>query len=234
MTMDGLTHLPHPLHCPQRLPARTRNACMLIVVFLHSLGLYFLLTQPQYAAFNASMSDSTSSGSIVEATIYAAVQPADAQPSAAQPPQERQPQLRDAPLKEAIRASDAFQKAAHAASNTSTSTDATGAASSALSTGASANIAFDFQGRLQAHIQPFLRYPDAIRRGYLHAIVDVIFTMDRSGIVLGVWVRQSSGYPALDQEAIATVLRSQPLPPIPSELPDPLNITLPVVFDAPS
>ena len=58
--------------------------------------------------------------------------------------------------------------------------------------------------------------------------------MDRNGIVLGIWIKQSSGYPVLDKEAVATVLRAQPLPAIPAELPDPLNITLPMVFGYPS
>jgi len=95
----------------------------------------------------------------------------------------------------------------------------------------SASAAIDYQKQLLARIESFKRYPaDA---GYQHPLgtVVVLFTIDRSGIVLGTWIKTTSGTPALDREAVATVLRAQPLPPIPQDLPDPLNIALPIRYD---
>jgi protein TonB len=97
------------------------------------------------------------------------------------------------------------------------------------STGGSPAI-LNFQRQLLAHIENYRHFPDDARRDRQEGTVDVLFAMDRNGLVLGIWVKRSSGYPALDREAVATVLRAQPLPAIPSELPAPLNITLPIDY----
>jgi protein TonB len=55
--------------------------------------------------------------------------------------------------------------------------------------------------------------------------------MSRDGTLLGVWVKTSSGQAMLDKEAIDTIRRAQPLPSIPPELPDRLNIHVQLVFD---
>ena len=55
----------------------------------------------------------------------------------------------------------------------------------------------------------------------------VLFTISRDGLVLGAWVKQSSGSASLDKAAIAAIMKTQPLPSIPSQLPDPLNVELP-------
>lgn len=56
-----------------------------------------------------------------------------------------------------------------------------------------------------------------------------IFTVSRGGGVSGVRVSRSSGNPALDNEALATIRRAQPLPPIPPEVPQ-SSLTFPVPF----
>lgn len=100
-------------------------------------------------------------------------------------------------------------------------------------TGSSGGLpaAVSFQRQLLAHIEHYRRFPDEARRDRQEGTVDVLFAMDRNGLVLGIWVKRSSGYPDLDKEAVATVLRAQPLPAIPSELPAPLNITLPIDYE---
>jgi protein TonB len=112
--------------------------------------------------------------------------------------------------------------------------DAGGTAANANSSdqtiGDSGPEASQFQKRLQAHIAAYRQYPAQARHDRLEGVVQLIFTMDRSGIVLGIWVKRSSGFVVLDRAAVATVLQAQPLPPIPENLPDPLNITLPVSF----
>lgn len=95
------------------------------------------------------------------------------------------------------------------------------------------STASDFQRQLLTHIEAYRQYPVAARRDQSTGEVEVIFTMNRNGIILGIWIRRSSGYPILDKAAVATVLRAQPLPRIPADLPDPINITLPVILEVP-
>jgi periplasmic protein TonB len=95
---------------------------------------------------------------------------------------------------------------------------------------AASGVASEFQKVLFAHIERYRQYPDAARQQHLKGIVQVQFAMSRNGTVLGVWVKTSSGEASLDREAMDTVRRAQPLPPIPAALPDPLNILLPVEF----
>ena len=88
-----------------------------------------------------------------------------------------------------------------------------------------------FQQALLRHIARYQRYPNAARSLHLEGKVDTLFAMSRDGTLLGVWVRTSSGQILLDNEAIDTIRRAQPLPRIPSELPDRLSIHLQLVFD---
>ena len=92
----------------------------------------------------------------------------------------------------------------------------------------------EFQHELLAHIEQYRQYPEAALPDHLHGVVQVVFAMDRTGAVLGAWVKTSSGSKVLDQEAIDTIRRAQPLPSIPQNLPDRLNIMLPVEFAAPN
>jgi protein TonB len=59
----------------------------------------------------------------------------------------------------------------------------------------------------------------------------VTFTIDRSGNVVSDELLQSTGFPALDAEAVAMVRRAQPFPPPPPQAgDDKLKLTLPVIF----
>jgi periplasmic protein TonB len=95
------------------------------------------------------------------------------------------------------------------------------------------SIVSDYKQTLFQHIERVERYPEAARQRRLHGVVRVLFAMKRDGTVLGAWVETSSGSTILDQAAIDAVRRAQPLPRIPSELPDSLNIILPVEFETP-
>ncbi|MGT2504597.1 TonB family protein [Bradyrhizobium guangxiense] len=52
------------------------------------------------------------------------------------------------------------------------------------------------------------------------------------GTLVRLDVKSSSGRPLLDQEAIETIRRAQPLPRIPADMPDLITVLLPVAFDA--
>ncbi|HEY2010613.1 MAG TPA: TonB family protein [Rhizomicrobium sp.] len=96
--------------------------------------------------------------------------------------------------------------------------------------GATLDIASQFQRELLSHIEPFLHYPEEARATRPEGVVVVMFAMARNGVVLGAWVKQSSGSSVLDQEALTAIAKAQPMPQIPAELPAPLNIELPVTF----
>jgi protein TonB len=83
---------------------------------------------------------------------------------------------------------------------------------------------------LLEHIRTYQRYPDAAAQQSQRGVVQVMFAMNRSGTVIDVRVITSSGFSMLDQEAVAMVRRAQPLPRIPAQLPERLNVLLPVAF----
>jgi periplasmic protein TonB len=93
------------------------------------------------------------------------------------------------------------------------------------------SAAVKFQQALLRHVAQYQHYPNAARALRLQGKVDTQFSMSRDGKLLGVWVRTSSGQTLLDKEAMETIRRAQPLPPIPPELPDRLNIHVQLVFD---
>ncbi len=89
----------------------------------------------------------------------------------------------------------------------------------------------NYRARLLAHIQPFRRYPSEAEAIAAHGVTQLIFRVDQDGNVMGVWIKSSSGFEALDNEAMATVLRAQPMPHVPAGLPSPLTVQLPVSFN---
>ena len=100
-----------------------------------------------------------------------------------------------------------------------------------LVSGPASSAAIQFQQALFRHLARYQHYPNAARSLHLEGKVDTQFSMSRDGTLLGVWVKTSSGQAILDKEAIETIRRAQPLPSIPPELPDRLNIHFPIVFD---
>lgn len=88
----------------------------------------------------------------------------------------------------------------------------------------------DFRQRLLAHISQFEIYPLSARAQHIQGHVGVVFVLTRDGAVSNVKVTQSSGFSVLDRAAIETVLRAQPLPAIPADFPDPLEIEMPIDF----
>jgi protein TonB len=90
-----------------------------------------------------------------------------------------------------------------------------------------------FQQALIHHVALYQRYPKAARPERLHGTVEAMFSMRRDGTLVGVWVKTGSGAAILDKAAIDAIRRAQPLPVIPSELPDPLSAQITLMFDPP-
>lgn len=95
----------------------------------------------------------------------------------------------------------------------------------------SGSSATSYREALLAHIARYRRYPADARRDHVEGIVEVRFVLDRTGGVREAWIAASSGRTNLDTEALAAIRRAAPMPKIPSDLPDSLDITLPIDFE---
>lgn len=118
---------------------------------------------------------------------------------------------------------------------TADTTDGDRGGASAPSAGAYAQSAdySAFRHRLLNHIRPHQFYPDPALPDRLKGVVHVGFAMQRDGTILEIWVETSSGYALLDQAALDTVRRAQPLPMVPTVLPSMMDVMLPIGFSPP-
>lgn len=88
----------------------------------------------------------------------------------------------------------------------------------------------DWEGLILAHLERFRRYPSRARAARQQGTVYVRFTMNRAGMVLSSAIVRKSGSFDLDQAALDTLARAQPLPAIPADKPDTVELTIPVEF----
>lgn len=87
-----------------------------------------------------------------------------------------------------------------------------------------------YQRRLEAHLARYRIYPASAQDSGHEGVVVLHFIMSQDGEVLQAWVGESSGASDIDREAVAAVLRAQPLPAFPQGWPGQLSIVLPVTF----
>lgn len=83
---------------------------------------------------------------------------------------------------------------------------------------------------LLAHLEKYRRYPAAARARRHEGVAYVTFRMNRAGTVLSADIVRSSGSAMLDRAALDTLRRAQPLPKIPDDRPDTLELSVPVEF----
>ena len=88
----------------------------------------------------------------------------------------------------------------------------------------------NWEGVIVAHLERFRRYPARARAARQQGVAYVRFKMNRAGMVLSSTILQKSGSFDLDQAALDTLQRAQPLPAIPAERPDVVELTIPVEF----
>lgn len=94
----------------------------------------------------------------------------------------------------------------------------------------SSNADATWQALLLAHLEKYRRYPARARAARKQGVVYVSFRMNRDGIILSSSIHHGSGSYDLDRAALATLDRAQPLPRIPDDKPDIVELTLPVEF----
>lgn len=87
-----------------------------------------------------------------------------------------------------------------------------------------------FAARLAAHIASFKHYPAAGKTPQPSGTVILRFTLARDGSINDMRIFKSSGHPDLDNAAIETLKRAQPLPPLPATMTAPAVFALPFRF----
>ena len=88
----------------------------------------------------------------------------------------------------------------------------------------------NWEGLILAHLERFRRYPARARTARQQGTAQIRFRMNRAGIVLSSSIVKKSGSFDLDLAALDTLRRAQPLPAIPADMPDEVEITIPVEF----
>ncbi|RMH90733.1 energy transducer TonB [Lysobacter pythonis] len=89
----------------------------------------------------------------------------------------------------------------------------------------------NWQGALLAHLERHRRYPREAERAGLQGTVYVRISVDRQGNLLGWRITRGSGHDLLDEAALATVQRANPVPPPPPDItPMPVEVMIPVDF----
>lgn len=94
----------------------------------------------------------------------------------------------------------------------------------------SSNVEASWEGQVLAHLERHRRYPAAARARRQQGVAYVTFRMNRAGRVLASRVSRSSGAAVLDRAALETLQRAQPLPAIPADRPDEIELTVQVEF----
>ena len=89
----------------------------------------------------------------------------------------------------------------------------------------------DYFSQLSAHLNKRKTYPPEARAARQTGIVTVRFTVDRSGAVSAVSIKNSSGHAILDAATIALLQRVSPLPPFPAAMTrDRISLSLPIEY----
>ena len=87
-----------------------------------------------------------------------------------------------------------------------------------------------WEARLMARLERYRYYPASARSRRQQGTAWVRASIDREGQLRTLRLEQSSGQPMLDDAALQTFRRAQPLPRIPDELPAPQELVVPVEY----
>lgn len=96
----------------------------------------------------------------------------------------------------------------------------------------SPNIMALYGARVSQHVQKNLRYPLASIRRDERGTAYVVLTLNKDGRILSYKLENGTDRRLLDEEAIAVVVRSNPMPPFPPEIDRAeMELRLPIVFN---
>jgi len=83
---------------------------------------------------------------------------------------------------------------------------------------------------LYAHLAANKHYPRAAQQAHVEGTALLRFTMNHQGRVLKFKLERGSGHEVLDTEVLQMIQRAQPLPAPPADMPDPVELVIPVQF----
>lgn len=75
-----------------------------------------------------------------------------------------------------------------------------------------------WESQVVAHLRNYKKYPKVAKRRNQTGTPLVAFVIDRAGYVKEAYLVTSSGHESLDEEALATIRRAEPLPAVPPEI----------------
>ncbi|MCK4249372.1 MAG: TonB family protein [Candidatus Omnitrophica bacterium] len=88
-----------------------------------------------------------------------------------------------------------------------------------------------YQDMIKQRIQEARRYPFRARKQGIEGIVNISFNVLSDGLSRNIQIIRSSGYKILDEEAVKTIKRANPFPPIPKEFyQDLISMQVNIVF----
>lgn len=87
-----------------------------------------------------------------------------------------------------------------------------------------------YMSTLMAHLNRKKRYPAAARKLRQHGIVHVRFRMNRAGRLLMARLEAATRHSLLNEEALALLERAIPLPMLPDDMPDSIELVVPIEF----
>jgi len=216
-----------PLERPRRSPKRPVLAGALLSLSVHAAVLAAAVALARGGEHGASTAE-TDTAPAISVTLVSALQPV----SSTAPSRGAR-----SPDKGADATPAAESRPSSGPSSSPPAPPAAGAAAAVQTAAPSPATAVDpsasdeYRRRLLDHISAYRRAPAASAGRRPTGVVLIRLAIDRQGDVLSVQVAGSSGAPELDDEAVATVWRAQPMPAIPSPLPERLAVILPVSFD---
>jgi periplasmic protein TonB len=196
-------------------PLRRRMAAIFFVVLLHGFALWALI-RPFAAAIK-----------LPPPSVTVVIEPPRTPPKTLPPPP--QTTLLRPPVPSLIMPQIAI--AAPPPAHAITLPPAQPAAQPSQGAPAKPPLPSNYLARLLAHLNTYKRYPYEARLRREEGTVFLRFTMDRQGHVLRYSVAHSSGSVVLDNEALALIMRAEPLPPVPADYPgDRLDLIVPLIF----
>ncbi len=97
--------------------------------------------------------------------------------------------------------------------------------------GGAPRVETSWETGLVRHLQQYKRYPSEAQQRGEEGVVQLAFSVDRTGHVLSRRIVQSSGHADLDNEVMSMIDRAQPLPAFPASMTQTkLDLTVPIRF----
>lgn len=90
----------------------------------------------------------------------------------------------------------------------------------------------DYYRRVENHLARFHAYPAALAGARPTGVVRVGLIVQRDGRVMDAWIETSSGSVPLDEAALQTLKRAEPLPGLPATLPGAIDLIVPLRYAA--